>query len=298
MVKTRCVSSNLVSSQASPSTSRARLQGSSGADAFGTHTLPTLPLHGDINLVELAVFCGETFNFVNRLHEACKANDNISGFYADKEAPTAGNKRIFYLQNLCLTGSDFEKIVWESPSTYEGSPNQIVCHLYQPSQPRADLLPIDLCNFLENMDPVVQDAKVFWLKQYNALMHSCIHTYHQGEVHNNCNVGKRSDIRYLVEGDIAATWLDIIATVGKRDPSILVVEVTNLSSSSTTLAPKENVLIGVEIPACETQSFRNRVLGRIYRECNATKSDLSLPTQTVKDAIKRLREQTGFQDDK
>lgn len=101
-------------------------------------------------------------------------------------------------------------------------------------------------------------------------------------------MGKRFDSRYIVEGDIAAIWPEIVATVGNEDPSIVIVHLSTKQIGGAKKNPagtmmERDIVFGVEIPICEIQTLKNRVMGTVFQECGKRSIDIN------QECVKRLR---------
>lgn len=100
------------------------------AAVVASNTNQTKILHGPIRLIELNAFIGDSFSKVMNMYkkqleqqQQQQQGDKVTGFYTDKEKPFKGQRRIFYLQKLSFGDVD-------------GNIDEVVCHLFQPSQPR------------------------------------------------------------------------------------------------------------------------------------------------------------------
>lgn len=70
-------------------------------------------------------------------------------------------------------------------------------------------------------------------------------------------IGKRLEVKYLVEGDLPAIWPDIVATLRNEDPTVVVAQTQTVEKGMS----QNKTRFGIIIPRGSSQELRLRVLG-------------------------------------
>lgn len=73
-------------------------------------------------------------------------------------------------------------------------------------------------------------------------------------------VGKRLEVKYLVEGDLPAIWPDIVATLKDEDPTVVVAKTVTMKDDVGHIKTR----FGIIIPNASGQEFKYRVLGQEF----------------------------------